>query len=292
MQSIDQPLNGKILLITGGASGIGLGLTKEAHAIGAKVLVADLKTTPDFDAFAANKDNILYVQSDVTNWADFTKIFDACEKKWNDVPDAYGICAGLFDPPFSNFWQDPEQDEGYKQVDVNVNHPIKLTRMALRKSLGKGKRASVCIIASVGGISGSLAAPLYCATKHAMVGFVKSMKDSESLTGVKITTLCPAGVMTPLFDAEKIKQYSATEAGYLTPQDCAKHLLDLLQKKEYACGTVLELTIEGTRIIPEWNVAPLRVKGTGQEEMDEEFLGNLLRPVKQAVEKDKASAKL
>jgi NAD(P)-dependent dehydrogenase (short-subunit alcohol dehydrogenase family) len=110
------------------------------------VLVADLKTTPDFDKFAAGKDNILYVQSDVTNWADFTKIFDACEKKWNDTPDAYGICAGVFDPPFSNFWQDPEQDEGYKQVDVNVNHPIKLTRMALRKSLSKGKRASICII--------------------------------------------------------------------------------------------------------------------------------------------------
>jgi NAD(P)-dependent dehydrogenase (short-subunit alcohol dehydrogenase family) len=86
------------------------------------------------------------VQADVTQWADFTKIFDACEKKWNDVPDAYGICAGVFDPPFSNFWDDPEQDEGYKQVDINVNHPIKLTRLAIRKSLSKGKRASVCII--------------------------------------------------------------------------------------------------------------------------------------------------
>jgi NAD(P)-dependent dehydrogenase (short-subunit alcohol dehydrogenase family) len=127
-------------------TGIGLELTKQAHSIGAKVLVADLKITSDFDTFARGKENILYVQSDVTKWSDFTKLFDACEKKWNDVPDAYGICAGLFDPPFSNFWQDPEQDEGYKQVDVNVNHPIKLTRMALRKSLQKRKRASICII--------------------------------------------------------------------------------------------------------------------------------------------------
>lgn len=127
-------------------TGIGLELTKQAHTIGAKVLVADLKTTSDFDTFVRGKENILYIQSDVTRWSDFTKLFNACEEKWNDVPDAYGICAGLFDPPFSNFWQDPEQDEGYKQVDVNVNHPIKLTRMALRKSLAKGKRASICII--------------------------------------------------------------------------------------------------------------------------------------------------
>lgn len=62
------------------------------------------------------------------------------------MPDAYAICAGLFEPPFSNFWQDPEHDGRYKEVAVNVDHPIKLTRLAIRKSLGKGKRASVCII--------------------------------------------------------------------------------------------------------------------------------------------------
>ncbi|KAF1915871.1 hypothetical protein BDU57DRAFT_495919 [Ampelomyces quisqualis] len=261
--AVDQPLNDKILLITGGASGIGLCLAKQAHDIGAKVLVADIKTTPDFDTFAAGKDNILYVQSDVTHWADFNKIFDACEKKWNDVPDAYGICAGLFDPPFSNFWQDPEQDEGYRQVDVNVNHPIKLTRMALRKSLKKGKRA---------------------------IGFVKSLKDTEPLTGVKITTLCPGGVMTPLFDAQKIKQYSVTNERFLTPQVCATHLLDLLQKKEYPCGSVLEVTLKGTRVIPEWNVPAPEGEGTGQELMSDELVGNLLGPIKKALERDRTGA--
>jgi NAD(P)-dependent dehydrogenase (short-subunit alcohol dehydrogenase family) len=128
--------------------GIGLALTKQAHAIGAKVLVADLRTTAAFDTFASGKDDILYMQCDVTRWTDFARLFDVCEKKWKDVPDAYAICAGVFDPPFSNFWDDPEQDEGYMQVDINVNHPIKLTRLAIRKSLNKGKRASVCIIVS------------------------------------------------------------------------------------------------------------------------------------------------
>lgn len=249
---------------------------------------------------------MLYVQSDVTNWADFNKIFDACEKKWNDVPDAYAICAGLFDPPFSNFWQDPEQEEGYKQVDVNVNHPIKLTRMAIRKSLSKGKRASICIIvssafvtrvlerglivdqASVGGLTGSIAAPLYCATKHAMVGFVKSMKDTESLTGVKITTLCPGGVLTPLFDPAKLKQYSQTKERSLTPETCASHLLDLLQKKEYPCGTVFEVTLAGTRVIPEWNIPPPQGAGAGQEMMTEEFVENMLAPIKQTLEGERA----
>jgi NAD(P)-dependent dehydrogenase (short-subunit alcohol dehydrogenase family) len=129
--------------------GIGLSVTKQAHALGAKVVVADIRTTLEFDTFIANQSTILYVEADVTHWPDFDKVFAACEEKWGDVPDAYAICAGLFDPPFSNFWQDPEEEDGYKQVDVNVNHPIKLTRMAIRKSLGRGKRTTVCIIVSI-----------------------------------------------------------------------------------------------------------------------------------------------
>lgn len=147
MESIDIELGGKILVVTGGASGIGLSLTKKAHELGARILVADIQTTPDFDSFAGGKDNVVYVRADVTRWSDFHKIFDLCEQKWNDVPDAYAICAGVFEPPFSNFWLDTEED-GYKQVEINVSHPIKLTRLAIKKSLGKGKRASVCIIVS------------------------------------------------------------------------------------------------------------------------------------------------
>lgn len=126
--------------------GIGLSLTKQASNIGARILVTDLRTTPDFESFARNKPNILYIRGDVTHWPDLIKLFDECERKWDDVPDAYGICAGVFEPSFSNFWQDPEQEKGYKEVEINVVHPIKLTRLAIRKSLGRGKRASVCII--------------------------------------------------------------------------------------------------------------------------------------------------
>lgn len=125
-----------------------MNVTKQAHELGSRIVVADIRTTLDFDTFATGKENIVYVQADVTRWSDFDKIFKICEEKWDDVPDAYAICAGLFDPPFSNFWQDPEKDEGYISVDVNVNHPIKLTRLAIRKSLEKGKRTSVCIIVS------------------------------------------------------------------------------------------------------------------------------------------------
>lgn len=291
MDSIDLRLGpGKIILVTGGASGIGLSLTKQAAAMGARVLVADLRSTSTFDAWAKKFPNVLYVQADVSHWPDFTKLFDACEAKWNDVPDAYGICAGVFEPPFSNFWQDPEQDEGYAQVDINVSHPIKLTRLAIRKSLEKGKRASVCIIASIGGLGGSVAAPLYCATKHAIVGFVKSMTTSESFTGVKITTICPGLVHTPLFTEDKKTQYSFHESKALKPDDVAWSMLDLIQNKKFGCGTVYEISMAGTRVIPEWNVSPPASQGAGtdKEEMAAGMKA-LLGPIQEKLKTEKGS---
>ncbi|PVI05420.1 NAD(P)-binding protein [Periconia macrospinosa] len=291
MEPIEFPLKNKIILITGGASGIGLSLTKQCLELGARVLVADLHSSSALES--ASNSNVLFVQSDVTRWSDFAKIFEACEQKWNDVPDAYGICAGLFEPPFSNFWQDPEQDVGYKQVDVNVDHPIKLTRLAIKKSLGRGKRASVCIISSIAGISGNIAAPLYCATKHAIVGFVKSMTTSETFTGVKVTAICPGLVNTPLIDKQKVEQFSFKEDASLTPDEVATHMVPLIQEKKYGCGTILEISKAGPRVIPPWNIDPPAGTGTGlKKEEVEAGAKALLSPILRKLEAEKLSPKL
>lgn len=91
---------------------------------------------------------------------------------------------------WSSFWNDTEEN-GYDSVAINVDHPIKLTRIAIQALLGKNKKGVVCILASVAGLAGTYAVPLYCATKHAMVGFVKSMKLCDELEGVKVTAICP-----------------------------------------------------------------------------------------------------
>lgn len=91
---------------------------------------------------------------------------------------------------WSNFWEDPEQTS-YDQLNINSSHPIKLTRLAIKSLLGRDKKGVVCIISSIAGIYGSYSAPLYTATKYAMVGFVRSMAPLEELEGIKVTTICP-----------------------------------------------------------------------------------------------------
>lgn len=82
-------------------------------------------------------------------------------------------------------------------MEINVNHPIKLTRIAMRALLGRDKKGVVLMIASVAGLVGFYDSPLYGATKHAIVGFVKAMAEADALEGVKVVAICPGCVPVP-----------------------------------------------------------------------------------------------
>lgn len=79
-------------------------------------------------------------------------------------------------------------------MEINVNHPIKMARIAMRALLRADKKGVVLMIASMAGLAGMYASPLYCATKHAIVGFVKSMADADEFEGVKVVAVCPGCV--------------------------------------------------------------------------------------------------
>jgi NAD(P)-dependent dehydrogenase (short-subunit alcohol dehydrogenase family) len=112
------------------------------------------------------------------------------ENKFGDVPDVYVAGAGVFEPSWSNFWDDTE-DESYKTARINVNHPLKLTRIATRALLAKNKKGVVCIMASIAGYSGNFAAPLDSVTKHVFIGFARSIGELDELEGIKVVTICP-----------------------------------------------------------------------------------------------------
>jgi NAD(P)-dependent dehydrogenase (short-subunit alcohol dehydrogenase family) len=125
------------------------------------------------------------------------------------------------------------------------------------------------------------------------VGFVKSLRDSEPLTGVKVTTICPGIVDTPLFTSEKTKQFTVTEDNALSADSVASHMLDLIQRKAYPCGTVLELTLGGHRLIGDWNVPPPAGDGSGQElAVDEARLKAMLLPIQEKLKTESSSSSM
>lgn len=225
----DITLQDRVILITGAGSGISLALAKLTLQQGAKILIADLKLTDEASDFVnSNTSSVKFQQCDVTKWPELEALFPTSISTFGDVPDIVVPGAGVFDPPWSNFWSDVET-ESYKEVEINMNHVVKLTRLAFRAFVGRKKKGVVCSIASQAGLNAFYLTPLYCATKHAVVGFTRALAPAEPLEGIKVVTVCPGIAKTPILgdalrDALKVDDIS--EDRLLTTEDIAHAMVE------------------------------------------------------------------
>lgn len=162
----------------------------------------------------------------------------------------------------------------------------------------------MCITASIAGILGSYGTPMYCATKHAMVGFVRSMAAADELEGVKVAGVCPGYdqsicptaatnksrfVNTPLWtDApNRLEQYSTENAKMLTPEEVADGMLSVIQDGKYGGGSLLELSPNERRTIPEWNISP---PSAMYHTESPDMVARNLAPIKRTLDKERKGA--
>ncbi|KAH9833902.1 Enoyl-(Acyl carrier protein) reductase [Teratosphaeria destructans] len=250
------PLHDKIVLVTGGGPGIGLAFSKACHALGARVVIGDLKLVPEAETYISSTDNetIVFEHCDVSSWRDLHNVITASVRHFGAVPDVYAPVAGVFEPRWSNFWDDTENDDGYKLFRINVDHPIKLTRLAMRALLGAGKQGVLCLVASTAGIRASYFASLYTASKHAIVGFAKAMGQADGDEGVKIVCILPGTVITPLWTDRE--DQVAAEAKfvmrkYLRAEDVAEVMVKMVESEEFGGGAcVLKTPYEESVLDP------------------------------------------
>lgn len=148
----DLPLKSKVVLVTGGGSGINLSFVKLAVQREARgVIIGDLKLTPEAEKFVqTNSTKVVFAKCDVTRRKDLENLIKVAADRFGDVPDVYIAGAGVFEPAWSNWWDDTEEDR-YAELDINVNHALKLSRIAMRVLLGKRKKGVVLITASLAG---------------------------------------------------------------------------------------------------------------------------------------------
>lgn len=253
----DFSVKGKILLITGGGSGIGLSFAKLFHARGGRVLIGDLKLTSVAEDFMHTTEvdspgSVIFRKCDVTDWKDLHSLISTSMQEFGEAPDVYCPCAGIFEPPWSNFWDDTE-DDGYATININTEHPIKLTRLAIRALLGADKKGVVVHVASGAGLIGAWGSALYCASKHAIVGLCKALGHTDGAEGVKVVCICPGIVKTPLWedredDRAKDFKYGQEGSPNITPEEVAEAMLRLVEEGKYGGGTVLRKNQSGEEI--------------------------------------------
>ncbi len=104
-------------------------------------------------------------------------------------------------------------------IDTNLKGTMYCTHYALPAMIEKGK-GEIINIASVGGLVVNPQAALYCSSKHGMIGFGEAIAKAMCSKGVRVTTLCPGGIDTPLWTKDSPHPGGAEKL--MTPKDIAK----------------------------------------------------------------------
>jgi hypothetical protein len=164
----------------------------------------------------------------------------------------------------------------------------------MRTLVGENRKGVILPIASVGGLAGSYTCPMYIATKHGVVGFVKSMKLAEKYEGIKIVTICPGAVDTPLWTEERRNKVNFGAIEALTPDEVAKAMIDLVQEGKYVGGTVLEIMPNNgpkTRVVPEWNIDPPQGGSLTKTDPNSKEIPAPFKEAKEAMDRERGAGK-
>jgi len=181
----------KVIVVTGGASGIGKALAERFAQGGARaVVVADLDGAGAQTVAAAVGGSS--VQVDVSKEADVQRLVQIATDRHGRV-DAFCSNAGII----KRADEDASNAEWQRHWDVNVMAHVYAARAVLPQMLERGEGYLVQTASAAGLLSQVNAAP-YSVTKHAAVGFAEWLSIAYGERGIRVSCLCPQGVLTPM----------------------------------------------------------------------------------------------
>lgn len=191
-------LQGKVAFITGGASGIGLGISKACAKHGMKVVIADARREALDEAFKWFKENDYpahTIQLDVTDRTAYEKAADEAEEVFEKIHvlvNNAGVGAGA----------GPLQEATFKDWDfivgVNLTGVFNGIKIILPRILKHGEGGHVVSTASKGGLITVGRSGLYCTTKYAVAGMMETLATDLMGTNVGASAFCPGPVTSNL----------------------------------------------------------------------------------------------
>src|SRR6478752_1029447 len=191
---LTQRLAGKVAVITGGASGIGLAAATRMHAEGATVVIADID--PATGKSVADDLGGLFVPVDVSDQEAVDALFDTTAEKYGRVDIAFNN-AGI-SPPDDDLIENTELPAWQKVQDINLKSVYLCCRAALRHMV-PAQKGSIINTASFVAVMGSATSQIsYTASKGGVLAMSRELGVQFARQGIRVNALCPGPVNTPL----------------------------------------------------------------------------------------------
>jgi NAD(P)-dependent dehydrogenase (short-subunit alcohol dehydrogenase family) len=187
-------LQGKVAVVTGGASGIGAASVRRFVAEGCRVVIGDIQQGPG-EAFAAGfGDCAAFAVCDVTREQDVAALVDLALSRFGALDVMFnnaGIvgAVGPIDTTPAAEW--------HASIDVLLNGVFYGMKHAARVMKPR-RRGSIISMASTAGLMGGLGPHAYAAAKHAVVGLTKNVGAELCAFGIRVNAIAAASMATPM----------------------------------------------------------------------------------------------
>ncbi|MEO7126924.1 MAG: 3-oxoacyl-ACP reductase [Nakamurella sp.] len=187
-------LDGRVAVITGGCSGIGLATARRFAAEGARVVIGDIDA--EHGPQVAEELNGAFAKTDVTNKESVDALFALAHSTYGSVDIAFNN-AGI-SPPDDDSILTTELDAWRRVQDVNLTSVFLCCKAALPYMLEQGK-GSIINTASFVAVMGAATSQIsYTASKGGVLSMTRELGVQFARKGVRVNALCPGPVNTPL----------------------------------------------------------------------------------------------
>jgi NAD(P)-dependent dehydrogenase (short-subunit alcohol dehydrogenase family) len=200
---------GRTAFVTGGANGVGIGLTRALLAQGCNVAIADIRRASIDKALEAlDNPRAMGVEVDVSSRADLARAADAVEAK-------LGVVTLLFNNAGVNLFQSVEEssyDDWDWIMGVNLHGPINGVMTFVPRMIRAKQSGYVVNTASMAGLLAAGTCGIYNTTKFAVHGLSGSLRASLAPHGIGVSVLCPGLVKSYIYASDEIRP-EALKAG-------------------------------------------------------------------------------
>ncbi|KAJ9149445.1 NAD(P)-binding protein [Pleurostoma richardsiae] len=195
-------LNGKTIIITGGADGIGKSAALLAHAAGANVAVGDLNETAGEKLVSGLKDRVLFVPTDVSSWSAVLNLF---AKAWEEFGRIDVVLSNAGIHAFETLFEDNLEEDGtlaaptLKSLEVNLHGALYCTKAAIHYFQKQPERC--CQLVLTGSAASIIDTPplfLYCAGKAGLLGLMRGLRKGLPSDQITVNMVAPFMTVTAM----------------------------------------------------------------------------------------------
>jgi len=250
-------LAGRVAVVTGGASGLGRGTVERFVQNGAKVVIADLPSSPGQEVASSIGDDVLFVPTDVTSEDDVKNVMAATKDKFNRLDIAVN-CAGIGIAALTYNAKKPDPEARIHKLDlfqkvINVNLVGSFNVIRLSSAMmfdnepdEDSQRGVIINTASVAAYDGQRGQAAYSASKGGIVGMTLPVARDLASVGIRVNTIAPGLFLTPLLGQlpEKVKTYLASTVPFpsrLGHVDEYAHLAQSIVENPMINGEVIRI---------------------------------------------------